>query len=154
MYEFLEETVANNMVRRVRTVAPETTVRDLYRLFATDGFDAFPVVQDQHNLLMGMVSKLDALKVFAFTQQQVLPPYQGGLAATVDHIMTRDVVAVDPETRLQRVLQLMVEHRVKSLPVVDQERKLVGIIAREDVMRAMERCVLRQYPPVLPFEEA
>src|ERR1700761_5776700 len=65
VYEFLEETVANNMIRRVRTVAPETTVRDLYRLFATDRFDAYPVVQD--NALVGVVSKLDALKVFAFT---------------------------------------------------------------------------------------
>jgi CBS domain-containing protein len=153
MYEFLEETVANNMIRRVRSLAPETTVRDLYRLFATDGFDAYPVVQDDL-VLMGMVSKLDALKVFAFTEQQILPHYQDGLATTIDQIMSRDVVVADPETRLQRVLQLMVEHRVKSLPVVDRERRLVGIIAREDVMRAMERCVLRQYPPVLPFEEA
>jgi CBS-domain-containing membrane protein len=153
VYEFLEETVANNMIRRVRSLGPETTVRDLYRLFATDGFDAYPVVQDDH-ALVGMVSKLDALKVFAFTQQQMLPHYKEGLATTIDQIMSRDVVAVDPKTRLQRVLQLMVEHRVKSLPVVDLERRLVGIIAREDVMRAMERCVLRQYPPVLPFEEA
>lgn len=152
MYEFLEETVANNMIRRVRSVAPETSVRDLYRLFATDGFDAYPVVQD--NVLVGVVSKLDALKVFAFTQQQLLPHYEDGMATAIEQIMSRDVVTVDPETKLQRVLQLLVEHRVKSLPVVDRDRKLVGIIAREDVMRAMERCVLRQYPPVLPFEEA
>jgi len=152
MYEFLEETVANNMIRRVRSVAPDTSVRDLYRLFATDGFDAYPVVQD--NVLVGMVSKLDALKVFAFTQQQLLPHYEDGMATMIEQIMSRDVVSVDPETKLQRVLQLLVEYRVKSLPVVDQDRKLVGIIAREDVMRAMERCVLRQYPPVLPFEEA
>jgi CBS domain-containing protein len=152
MYEFLEETVANNMIRRVRSVAPDTTVRDLYRLFATDRFDAYPVVED--NLLVGVVSKLDALKVFALPQQQLLPLYEDGMAMPVEQIMSRDVVAVDPETKLQRVLQLLVEHRVKSLPVVDREHRLVGIIAREDVMRAMERCVLRQYPPVLPFEEA
>ena len=48
----------------------------------------------------------------------------------------------------------MVKHRVKSLPVVDQWHNLIGIIAREDVMRAMERSVLRQYPPVVPFETA
>lgn len=44
MYEFLRETVENSMTRRVRSVAPETTVADLYRLFAVDGFDACPVV--------------------------------------------------------------------------------------------------------------
>jgi CBS-domain-containing membrane protein len=152
MYEFLEETVANNMIRRVRSLAPETTVRDLYRLFATDDFEAYPVVQDDRTLV-GMVSKLDALKVFAFTQQQMLPHYKDGMATRIDQIMSRDVVAVEPETKLQRVLQLMVEHRVKSLPVIDRERRLLGIIAREDVMGAMERCVVRHYPPVLPFEE-
>jgi CBS-domain-containing membrane protein len=151
MYEFLNETVASNMTRNVRSVTPETTVGDLYRLFAIDGFDAYPVVQDY--MLLGVVSKLDALKVFAFTQHRMLPDYTDGMATTAGQIMSKDVVAVDGGTRLQRVLQLMVEHRVKSLPVVDQSRNLVGIIAREDVMRAMERWVLQRYPAVIPLEE-
>jgi CBS domain-containing protein len=152
MYEFLEETVEKNMTRSARSVTPETTVGDLYRLFAADGFDAYPVVSG--DLLMGVVSKLDALKVFGLAQDQLLPHYKDGMATRVDQIMSSDVVAVDPETKLQRVLQLMVAHRVKSLPVVDRWRNLVGIIAREDVMSAMERCALRQYPPAVPFEDA
>jgi predicted transcriptional regulator len=43
---------------------------------------------------------------------------------------------------------------MKSLPVIDRRHNLIGIIAREDVMKAMERCVMRQYPPVVPFETA
>jgi CBS-domain-containing membrane protein len=140
MYEFLQETVAINMTRRVKSVPPEMTVGDLYRLFAADDFDAYPVVRDDQ--VIGMVSKLDALRVFAFATDQILPHYMDGMGTTVDKIMTSDVVAVAPDTKLQRVLQLLTEHRVKSLPVVDQWRKLVGIIAREDVMRAMERCTL------------
>lgn len=54
MYEFLQETVANNMTGKVRSVTPETTVGDLYRLFAADDFDAYPVVKD--DTLVGMVS--------------------------------------------------------------------------------------------------
>ena len=77
-----------------------------------------------------------------------------GMGTSVDEIMSTEVVAVDPETRLQRVLELMIKHRVKSLPVVDQWQSLVGIIAREDVMRAMERSVLLQTPPVIPFAAA
>ena len=38
MYEFLQETVANNMTRTVRSVMPETTEGVLYRLFAADDF--------------------------------------------------------------------------------------------------------------------
>jgi CBS domain-containing protein len=150
MYEFLQETVENNMTRNVRTVAPGTTVGDLYRLFAADDFDAYPVVRA--GALVGVVSKLDALKVFTLSQDHILPQYQEGVTTTVDKIMTRDVVTVDSEAKLQRVLELMVKHNVKSLPVVAHEGNLRGIIAREDVMRAMERSTLRQYPPVLPFE--
>jgi CBS domain-containing protein len=152
MYEFLQETVDGNMTRSVRSIAPETTIGDLYRLFAADDFESYPVVRGQ--ALVGVVSKLDALKVFALSQDHILPQYKEGMATTVEEIMTSDVVAVDTESKLQRVLELMVKHRLKSLPVVDQERNLVGIIAREDVMRAMERSTLRQYPPVVPFESA
>jgi CBS domain-containing protein len=101
-----------------------------------------------------VISKLDALKVFAFQKDQILPHYMDGMETTVDEIMTTNVVVVEPDDKLQRVLQLMIEHRIKSLPVIDQWRNLVGIIAREDVMRAMERCTLRQQPPIVPFETA
>ena len=140
MYEFLLETVQNNMTRNVRGVAPETTVADLYRLFAADDFDAYPVMRD--DTLVGIVSKLDALKVFALSQDHILPQYKEGVATTVDEIMSSDIIAVDPETNLQRVLELMVLHRVKSLPVVDGRHNLVGIIARDDVVRAMARSVV------------
>ena len=140
MYEFLQETVANNMTTAVRSITPETTVGDLYRFFAADDFDAYPVVQD--GMLVGIVSKLDALEVFAFTEDRILPRYADGMATQVNKIMSSDVVAVAPETKLQRVLQMLTKHRVKSLPVIDQRRNLVGIIAREDVMRAMKRWTL------------
>jgi CBS domain-containing protein len=152
MYEFLQENVENNMTRDVRSVAPETTVGDLYRLFAADAFDAYPVVRG--DVLVGMVSKLDALNVFALSQDRILPRYKEGMATTVDEIMTSEVIAVDGETSLQRVLELLIKHRVKSLPVVDRRHNLVGIIAREDVMRAMERTALQQYPPIIPFQAA
>jgi CBS-domain-containing membrane protein len=150
MYEFLQETVANNMTRTVRRVTPKTTVGELYRLFAADDFDAYPVVSD--DTLVGVVSKLDALKVFAFAKDQILPHYRDGMGTTVDEIMTTEVVAVEPDTHLQRVLQLMVEHRLKSLPVIDNWRNLVGIIAREDVMQAMTRCMKQPDPPLIPCE--
>jgi CBS domain-containing protein len=152
MYEFLQETVGDNMTRSVRSVTPETTVAELYRLFAADDFDAYPVVRD--DTLVGIVSKLDALKPFAFTEDQLVPHYNDGMSTIVDNVMTTRVVAVDVETHLQRVLELMIRHRVKSLPVTDQWQNLLGIIAREDIMRAMARAVLLEYPPVLPFATA
>ena len=152
MYEFLLETVTNNMTPNVRSVSPETTVGDLYRLFVADDFDAYPVLRG--DTLVGMVSKLDALKIFGLSQDHILPHYRKGMETTVDEIMSSDVVSVSVDTNLQRVLELMIKHRVKSIPVVDHWHNLVGIIAREDVMRAMERTALRQYPLIVPFQAA
>ena len=152
MYEFLQETVGPNMARSVRSITPETTVADLYRLFAADDFESYPVVRG--DVLVGVVSKLDSLKVCALPRHNMLPQYNEGMATTIDEIMTSEVIAVDPDARLQRALELMVKHRLKSLPVVDQWRNLVGIIARDDLMRAMERATLQQYPSAIPFETA
>jgi CBS-domain-containing membrane protein len=152
MYEFLEQTVGDIMTRSVRSVTPETTVGDLYRLFAADDFDAYPVVQN--DTLVGVVSKLDALKPFAFAQDQLVPHYKDGMATTVDSVMSTRVIAVEPDTHLQRVLELMIRHRLKSLPVVDEWKNLLGIIAREDIMRAMARSVPLQHPPAVPFASA
>jgi CBS domain-containing protein len=51
--------------------------------------------------------------------------------------MTPEFIYVDPTTKLTRVLQLMVDHRMKSVPVLDATQRLAGIIAREDIMRAI-----------------
>ena len=152
MYEFLLETVGDNMSRQVRSVAPETTVGDLYRLFAADDFEAYPVVRG--DTLVGVVSKLDALKPFAFSEDQLVPHYKDGMATKVDDVMSTMVVTVEADTHLQRVLELMIRHRVKSLPVIGQWRNLVGIIAREDIMRAMARSVLLEYSPAAPSATA
>ncbi|HET7884822.1 MAG TPA: CBS domain-containing protein [Bradyrhizobium sp.] len=152
MHEFLQQTVGDNMIRSVRSVTPETTVGSLYKLFAADDFEAYPVVRG--DTLVGMVSKLDALKPFAFAEHHFVPHYKDGMATTVDDVMSTNVVTVETGTSLQRTLELMIKYRVKSLPVIDERRNLLGIIAREEIMRAMERAVLLTYPPVVPFAAA
>ncbi len=147
MYEFLEETVERNMTSPAKAVAPEMTTGDLLCLFATDDLDAYPVVSN--GKLVGIVSKADALKAFALTPDGILPHYNDTMGTTVDEIMSRQVMTVDTETRLQRVLHLMGVHRFKSLPVVDQNNRLKGMIARQDVIRALARCTRRQALPLV-----
>ena len=137
MYSFLEETVAENMTRAVKTVAPQTTMRALRQLFAEDDFNGYPVVSD--GKLLGVVSKFDFLNCFVFTPSHLIPRYDDLMDKTVAEAMTREFISVGPNVKLQRVLQLMVSHRVRSMPVVDNQGHLSGIIAREDVMRALDR---------------
>ena len=67
----------------------------------------------------------------------MVPSYDDLLSRRVADVMTSEFIYVDAATKLTRVLQLMVDHRMKSIPVLDARQRLVGIIAREDIMRAL-----------------
>ena len=49
-------------------------------------------------------------------------------------IMTREVVSVHEDTPVQRVVDLLVEHDITGVPVVDAEDRLVGIVTEKDLM--------------------
>ena len=88
---------------------------------------------------MGLVSKFDHLACFVFTPAHMMPRYDDLMKRTVGDIMTSEFIYVGTDTRLTRVLQLMVDHRIRSMPVIDSDQRLAGIISREDVMRALQR---------------
>ncbi|HEV8717763.1 MAG TPA: CBS domain-containing protein [Candidatus Binatia bacterium] len=136
MYRFLEYTVGQYMTHPVKTVTRRTPLRELEALFEQHDFNAFPVVEGKD--IVGLVTKLDFLKAFAFTTGQMLPHYDELMSRTVGEFMTEAVVHVDPAAPLTRALQLMVSLKARSFPVVAPDRHLVGIISREDIMRALK----------------
>ena len=136
MYRFLECTVGQYMTREVKTVSRHTTLRELEALFAKHDFNAFPVLDDEE--VVGLVTKFDFLKTFAFTTRQLLPHYDELMKRTVQDVMTEAVVHIEPAAPLTRTLQLMVSLKARSVPVMTGDRKLVGMIAREDIMRALK----------------
>ncbi len=135
MYKFLEETVGNHMTKNVSTVTRALTVRELGDMFKRDDFNTYPVEEDGQ--IVGIVTKFDMLKCFAFTPNQMVPRYSDLMSRTVGDVMTSEFIYVRPDTRLTRVLQLMVEYRIRSVPVTNGLSRLAGIIAREDVLRAL-----------------
>lgn len=138
MYKFLEETVAGHMTRAVKTVTRDLTVRELGAMFERDDFNAYPVEEDAQ--VVGIVTKFDLLKCFAFTPNQMVPRYTELMNRSVADVMISEFIYVRPDTRLTRVLQLMVEHRLRSVPVIDGDHRLAGIISREDILRALDAC--------------
>ena len=136
MYRFLECTVGQFMTREVKTVDRHTTLRELEALFAKHDFNAFPVMDGKE--MNGLVTKFDFLKTFAFTTKQLLPHYDELMGRTVEEVMTEAVVHVEPAAPLTRTLQLMVSLKARSFPVMTADKQLVGMIAREDIMRALK----------------
>jgi CBS-domain-containing membrane protein len=135
---FLEQLTADAMTRNTKTVARRITLRELGDLFEKEDFNAFPV--EENSQMVGLVSKFDYLANFIFTPAQMVPRYDDLMKRTVADIMTPEFIYVRKETRLTRVLQLMVDHRLRSMPVIEGDQRLAGMISREDVMRALQRC--------------
>lgn len=138
MYKFLEQVTAEAMTRNAKTVSRAVTLRELGDLFERDDFNAYPV--EESSQVVGMVSKFDYLASFIFTPAHMVPRYDDLMKRTVADVMTLEFIYVRPETKLTRVLQLMVDHRLRSLPVTEGDQRLAGMISREDVMRALQRC--------------
>lgn len=136
MYKFLEQTAEGYMTRDVRTVARDVNMFELSEMFERDDFNSYPVEEDGQ--VAGIVTKFDILKCFAFTPTQMVPHYGDLINRTVGDVMTPEFIYVRPDTRLTRVLQLMVEHRIRSIIVLDGTQRLVGIISREDVIAALK----------------
>jgi predicted transcriptional regulator len=138
VYKFLEQTVAGYMTGNVRSVTRELTVGDLGAMFERDDFNAYPV--EDEGQVVGIVTKFDLLKCFVFTPSQMVPPYEQLMKRPVADVMTSEFIYVRTDTKLTRVLQLMIDHRIRSAPVIDVDNRLAGIIARRDVLRALADC--------------
>ena len=136
MYEFLDYRVEDVMSRPV-SVGPDATIAEVEAILERDRFNALPVV-DAGERLLGVVTSLDLLRAFAFPEDTILPRFSDVMARPVSSVMSRDAQTVCPRTPLTRVLQKLVDTRNKSFPVLDDDR-VVGIVAREDVMLALRR---------------
>jgi CBS domain-containing protein len=121
------------------TVAPRTSIGDLLALFDRHDFNAFPVL-DEHERLLGVVSKLDVLRAY-LADRTPRSPSAGALAAVrVADVMSYSVISVSPHDPLGAAGDLMVETKLHSLLVVERRggpAALVGIVSRGDVLRGL-----------------
>jgi CBS domain-containing protein len=140
------------MTREVCTVREETDLKELAALFVEHNYKTLPVV-DAAGKLVGVISQTDLIeqdkplhiptvislfdwvlylespKVFSDEVRKVS-------ARKVGEICAREVITCTPDTSVEEVANLMVEHKVHLLPVLDGER-LVGVVARFDLIRSL-----------------
>ncbi|RJR32392.1 MAG: CBS domain-containing protein [Desulfobacteraceae bacterium] len=141
------------MTREVVTLSPETGILDAARLLLEKGFNGFPVVDREGNLvgilcrsdLIAQQKKLPIPSVFTLldsliplkSTKNMEKAVQRIAAITVGDAMTRDPITVGPESGIEEVAELMVDKNFHTLPVVDQEGSLVGVIGKEDVLKTL-----------------
>ena len=135
MYEFTYYKVKDVMTTEILTITEDLPLAEVEEIFERHDFNGLPVV-DTEGQLQGMLTKFDLLKAFVFTDKTVFPHYDEIMAQEAEQVFTRTLDVFEPDTPLTRVLQRMLETRFKSFPVTEGGR-LVGIIAREDILKAL-----------------
>jgi CBS domain-containing membrane protein len=79
------------------------------------------------------VSGEDLTRIYALA---TLHAHQRGLGKiTLGRIMTREIVTIRPETELQEIWELMREHRIRGMPVMDHENRMVGMVSVVDFLK-------------------
>lgn len=151
------------MTRDVETASPDDDVGEVLGRLASAGFNGFPVTED--GLVVGIVTQGDLVDLFQPSDRTLwipvgFPPFLESLTYAVDlswdeldfgidlarnvgrpvsDVMTEAVVTVGPKADIDELLELLADDEldINRLPVVDEADALLGIVAREDLLRAI-----------------
>jgi CBS domain-containing protein len=114
------------MTSNPSTIEPNKTVADAARIMKQEDAGVVPVTENGR--LTGMVTDRDiAIRVVAEGKDPQ--------STTVSEVASTDLVTVDPQQDLDEALRLMAQHQVRRLPVVEEDGRLVGVVAQADVAR-------------------
>lgn len=120
----MAERIRELMTSNPRSLESGSTVMEAARLMRDEDAGIIPIVEGEK--LVGTVTDRDiAVRVVAEGRQPE--------SVTVGEIASRELVTIDPQQDLDEALRLMARHQVRRLPVVEEDGKLVGIVAQADV---------------------
>lgn len=138
------------MQRQPITATPEMAIEDAVRLMVTHRISGLPVV-DPTGVVVGILSEGDLLRRTELGTERRLPGWHAWLAGLgsapgdyirsharrVGAVMTAPAISVTPQSDLADVVALMESRRIRRVPVL-QDGRIVGIVTRADLLRALE----------------
>ena len=134
------------MTTAVVTLPPEADLQTAAQVLTEHQISGAPVI-NLHGHVLGVVSEADLLGLVGLPRDHTfrdllrhllgdpLPGRKTG--TTVAAIMTVPAITVQPTTPVREAAQLLSARRIKRLPVVDAAQRLVGIVARADIVKVL-----------------
>jgi len=146
------------MTREVVSIGPDASIIEAVRTMLQHKISGLPVV-DASGRLHGIITEGDFLRraetgtqrrhprwlEFLLGPGRLATEYVHASGRKVDEVMTPDVYTVTEDAPLEQVVHLMERHRVKRIPVVRGD-KVVGIVTRANLMRALASLALAEHP--------
>jgi CBS domain-containing protein len=145
-------TAKDMMTKEVVTFSPGTEIVHAARILLELGLNGAPVL-DERGKVVGILCQSDLI-----AQQKKLPvpsvftlldswfplkpthmekAFRRIAAITVSDAMTRNPMTIRPDTAVDEIAALMVDRNFHTLPVVDEEGKLVGVVGKRDILKTL-----------------
>ncbi|ODT55854.1 MAG: IMP dehydrogenase [Paludibacter sp. 47-17] len=116
----------NGMISNPVTILQGASVGDALALMAEYKIGGIPVVDD-HGYLVGIVTNRDLR-------------FQRNYLTKIDQIMTREnLVTTTRSTDLEAAADILQQHKIEKLPVVDKDNKLIGLLTYKDITKAKDK---------------
>ena len=136
------------MVRSIKTVRTDDTVKDVVVIICTNHISGVPVVDDEGKVA-GVISEKDIIKAMYpdYTEfhddpvrsrnfEETEERYEALMVRKVEDLMSRNVLSITPDAPILKAASLMILKKIRRLPVIDQG-KLVGIVSQGDIHQAI-----------------
>lgn len=123
--------VADHMDRHPVTFELAMTLEAAVDRLVKSGKIGGPVVNAQQQVI-GFLSEQDCLA------KMLIDSYHDQMSANVSDVMRSEVITVSAETSIIELAQLMLKPKPKLYPVVDENQRLMGVISRSDVLKAID----------------
>ncbi|OGX24677.1 MAG: hypothetical protein A3J51_05960 [Omnitrophica WOR_2 bacterium RIFCSPHIGHO2_02_FULL_45_21] len=143
--------VKEAMVKEVDSLSPDISVKEAMDTLLKRKISGLPVI-DQAGKLVGMFTEKNILSYLlpSYIEKVGRFVYEENPKATkkkltelcqikVSQLMRKEVITAAEDVALCEAARIMLTQKARRLPVVDKEGKVVGIIAREDILRAMNK---------------
>ncbi len=115
-------TVADYMIRNVQTITPDMTVMQVREKMINSSFHGFPIVENGY--LLGFVTAKELLRFIDRPD------------AKMREVMSRGTLCAVPTMSIDDATRALFRYGLRNLPVVDDEKKIVGIISNIDIVRS------------------
>jgi acetoin utilization protein AcuB len=118
----------------VLSLPSDSTLLDAWESMSHKGFHHIPVTS-MHDTLVGMVSYRDLLHHVPelITAGDTRQASRRRLA----EVMTSRVISATPVTEIREIARVLLDERIHAVPILDQNRRLVGILATQDLLRGI-----------------
>ncbi|MBC6463002.1 CBS domain-containing protein [Actinomadura sp. HBU206391] len=141
------KTVQDVMTRAVVAAYQHTSFKNIAQIMIQRGITALPVICDGRKVI-GVVSEADLLTKEQHKDDEKRPWLESrhdrlsrakARAVTAEELMTTPAITIRPDTTIAQAARLLDRHRIKRLPVVDDQNVLLGIVSRRDLLRVFAR---------------